>query len=189
MEIIAKKRKTNSSLSITDPLYSIGQLVKPVQLKIDELNEHYVSLIKEKLKFLYENKCLEEGFIQPNSIHLHLYPDEKEEEEDAPEEISACKITKGNICQFMVTFQCKICLPVEGMIIACRVSGVTMAMIQAESSEEFPSPILVFISLDNGNEKYSDLQKDAKIIVEVISHRFELNHRYIEIMGNILSVE
>jgi hypothetical protein len=175
---IAKKRKTNISNAMTDSLYSVAQLVKPVQINIDELNQEYLHRIHEKLVSLYENKCNEEGFIQPNSIKVN------------EEELSACKIVKGNIGQFMVTFQCKICLPVEKMRFVCKVTGITMAMLQAESWDEFPSPILVFVSLEEkNNQPFSNLQKGDKIIIEVMSQRFELNHSYIEIIGTIISVD
>jgi hypothetical protein len=168
-----KKKASTSEVDAGDLLYSPSLLMKTVEVNVNEINEKVLSLVQKKMAFLLENKCIEEGFIQPKSIEIV--------------DLSACKIVKGNVGQFLVSFHCKVCFPVEGMRISCRVTGITSAVIQAESSEETPSPILVFISCELDYPSFAQLTIGDIVLIEVIGQRFSLNDSYIEITGKIVS--
>ena len=81
-----------------------------------------------------------------------------------------------------------ICCPVEGMLIQCIAKNITKAGIRAESAEETPSPVVVFITRDHHYmiEYFSKVEEDDKILVRVIGQRFELNDKYISIIAELV---
>jgi hypothetical protein len=77
---------------------------------------------------------------------------------------------------------------VEGMLIQCVAKNITKAGIRAESANEVPSPVVVFIAKDHhfNNEYFADVKEGDKINVRVIGQRFELNDKYISIIAEIV---
>ena len=130
--------------------------------------------IEENIKDIFEGKCVVEGFIKPNSSKIVTY--------------SSGLVVRGNSISFEVVFECEICFPVEGMLISCVAKNITKAGIKAESANEFPSPIVVFIAKDHhyNNTYFSEVQEGDKFNVRVIGQRFELNDKYISIIGEII---
>ena len=74
------------------------------------------------------------------------------------------------------------------MIISCVAKNITKAGIRAESSTDVPSPIVVFLAKDHhfSINYFSDVQEGDKINVRVIGQRFELNDKYISIIGELI---
>ena len=89
---------------------------------------------------------------------------------------------------FDVVFECEICFPVEGTIISCVAKTNTKAGITAESADETPSPIIVFIARDHhySNSYFTDIKAGDKINIRVIGQRFELNDKCISIIGELI---
>jgi hypothetical protein len=87
-----------------------------------------------------------------------------------------------------VVFECDVCFPVEGMLISCLAKNITKAGIRAESAFDTPSPIVVFIARDHhyNDESFSKVKEGDKIDVRVIGQRFELNDKYISIIGELI---
>jgi hypothetical protein len=77
---------------------------------------------------------------------------------------------------------------VEGMIISCVAKNITKAGIRAESAGEVPSPVVVFIAKDHHYNvpHFADIQEGDKINVRVVGQRFELNDKYVSIIGEII---
>jgi hypothetical protein len=74
------------------------------------------------------------------------------------------------------------------MIISCLVKNITKAGIKAESAYEKPSPIIVFIAKDHhyNVQQFSEVKEEDIINVRVIGQRFELNDKYVSIIGELL---
>ena len=72
-------------------------------------------------------------------------------------------------------------------MIDCVAKNITKAGIRAESIDDVPSPIIVFIAKDHhyAMPKFSEYKEGDKLTVQVIGQRFELNDKYISIIATI----
>ena len=176
METIAKhsqqknKRRENRIQSI----YSRCLITRNIVVPITAIGKNIKETIEENIKAKFEGKCVVEGYIKPNSANIVTY--------------SSGLVIKGNIISFEVVFECEVCFPVEGMIVTCVAKNITKAGIRAESANEIPSPIVVFIAKDHHDAThYFTVSKEGdNINVRVIGQRFELNDKYISIIGELI---
>jgi hypothetical protein len=74
------------------------------------------------------------------------------------------------------------------MLISCVAKNITKAGIRAESAEESPSPVVVFIARDHhfSTAQFSSVQEGDKIMTRVIGQRFELNDKYVSIIAELV---
>jgi DNA-directed RNA polymerase subunit E'/Rpb7 len=176
METIAKhsqqknKRRENRIQSI----YSRCLITRNIVVPITAIGKNIKETIEENIKAKFEGKCVVEGYIKPNSANIITY--------------SSGLVIKGNIISFEVVFECEVCFPVEGMIVTCVAKNITKAGIRAESANEIPSPIVVFIAKDHHyvNNYFTEIKEGDNINVRVIGQRFELNDKYISIIGELI---
>ena len=75
------------------------------------------------------------------------------------------------------------------MLINCLAKNITKAGIRAESADAIPSPVVVFIARDHhyNNAQFASIQVDEKFMVRVIGQRFELNDKYVSVIGKTSS--
>ena len=141
---------------------------------ITSIGKNLQEVIEENVKANFEGKCLVEGYIKDNSSKIITY--------------SSGIINRGNYISFEVVFECEVCFPVEGMNIQCVAKNVTKAGIRAESASEVPSPIVVFVAKDHhfNVPHFAEIQEGDKINIRVIGQRFELNDKYISIIGELI---
>ena len=165
-----KKRKDVKSQNI----YSRCLLTRKIVLPITFIGKNLEEVIEEYIHSNFEGKCLVEGFVKPNSCKIIRY--------------SSGIIERGNNIVFEVVFECDICFPVEGMLISCLVKNVVKAGVRAESSSDVPSPVVVFVAKDHhfNMQHFNDIQVGDIINVRVIGHRFELNDKYVSIIGELV---
>jgi DNA-directed RNA polymerase subunit E'/Rpb7 len=165
-----KKRKDTKLQNI----YSRCLLTRKVVLSIKNIGKNLDDVIEEYIHNNFEGKCVVEGYIKPNSIKIIRY--------------SSGVIERGSNIIFEVVFECDICFPVEGMLVSCTVKNIVKAGIRAESSTETPSPIVVFVAKDHhfNNQQFNEIQVGDIINVRVIGQRFELNDKYISIIGELV---
>ena len=165
-----KKRKVQR----TQTVYSRCLINRKIVLPITSIGKNLQEVIEENVKANFEGKCLVEGYIKDNSSKIITY--------------SSGIINRGNYISFEVVFECEVCFPVEGMIIQCVAKNVTKAGIRAESASEVPSPIVVFVAKDHhfNVPHFAEIQEGDKINIRVIGQRFELNDKYISIIGELI---
>jgi len=165
-----KKKRDNRSLSV----YSRCLLTRKIVLPITTIGKNLKETIEENVKYTFEGKCVVEGYIKQNSSKIITY--------------SSGVIERGNNIIFEVVFECDVCFPVEGMLITCLAKNITKAGIRAESDAEVPSPIVVFIAKDHhySAPHFAEVKEGDKITVRVIGQRFELNDKYISIIGEMV---
>jgi DNA-directed RNA polymerase subunit E'/Rpb7 len=165
-----KKRKENRIQSV----YSRCLITRKIVLTITSIGKNLKENIEENIKSSFEGKCVVEGYIKPNSSKIITFS-------------SGC-IERGNNVLFEVVFECDVCFPVEGMIISCVAKNITKAGIRAESANDVPSPIVVFIAKDHhySVSYFSEIQEGDKVTVRVIGQRFELNDKFISIIGELI---
>lgn len=162
------KKKATKILSI----YSKCLITRNIVLPITSIGKNLMQIIEQKTVFQFQGKCINEGFVKPDSIHILTY---------------SSGIIQGIDVSFEVVFECEICCPVEGMLINCRALNITKAGIRAESADEVPNPIVVFISRDHhsSSAKFSEMKEGDVFVARVIGQRFELNDKYVSIIASM----
>jgi DNA-directed RNA polymerase subunit E'/Rpb7 len=174
MEIIPKLQQKKKREQRVQSIYSKCLITRKIVLNINVIGKNLKETIEANIKANYEGKCIVEGYIKQGSTNIITY--------------SSGLIERGNIISFEVVFECEICFPVEGMLILCSVKNITKAGIRAESATDIPSPIVVFVAKDHhfNSSHFSEVNEGDKITVKVIGQRFELNDKYISIIGELV---
>ena len=165
-----KQRNKDGKLST---IYSRCLITRNIVLPITSIGTNIREIINKKIHDNYEGKCLVEGFIEKNSTKIVSH--------------SSGLIQRGTNITFVVVFECNVCFPVEGTLISCVAKNITKAGIRAESSDEMPSPIVVFIARDHhyNSEQFNEIKEGDKFTARVIGQRFELNDKYISIIAEL----
>ena len=112
-------------------IYSRSLITRSISIPITSIGKNIQQTIEKNIAGEFEGKCIVEGFVKPGSTKIITY--------------SSGIVRSTNII-FEVVFECQVCCPVEGMLIQCVAKNITKAGIRAESAEESPSPIVVFIT-------------------------------------------
>jgi len=118
---------------------------------------------------MIEGKCLVQGFVKPKSTKIITH---------------SSGVVQGSSIVFEVTIDCEVCFPVEGMLISCVAKNITKAGIRAESFDDVPSPVVVFVARDHhySSTQFSNIQEGDRFTFGLIVKRFELNDKYIGII-------
>lgn len=169
-QIQQKKKRDNRIQTV----YSRCMLTRKIVLPISTIGKTLKENIEENIKATFEGKCVVEGYVKPSSSKIITY--------------SSGLIKGGNKVTFEVVFECDVCFPVEGMIIPCVAKNITKAGIRAESANDVPSPIIVFLAKDHhfNLAQFAEVQEGDKINIRVIGQRFELNDKYISIIAELV---
>lgn len=153
-------------------------------------NEHDVTIMEldnlpkrdfeEQLKlFIYNKinqtiggKCIEEGYIKPNSIRII--------------NISCGEIHNFNI-RYSIVYECLVCYPSEGMIIRCKATSITTGGVKAVIEEyEHESPMIVFIAREISHGQINHIAEGDVFTAKIIGVHFELNDTYVSILAKIV---
>jgi DNA-directed RNA polymerase subunit E'/Rpb7 len=155
-----------------ESVYSRCLLSRTITLPITAIGNDLNTTLVKTIIAAYEGRCVVEGYIKPDSCNIITY---------------SSGLNKGGNVLFEVVFECQVCFPVESMLIECVAKNITKAGIRAESSRESPSPIIVFIAKDHNYNvpEFSEIKEGDVFTTRVIGQRFELNDKYISIIGEI----
>ena len=153
-------------------IYTRTLITKTVSLEMKYIGSNIKDILEGQIQEQYEGKCTNEGFIKPKSSKIITY---------------SSGIIKGNRILFEVVFECQACFPVEGQLVNCVAKNITKAGIRAESSNEIPTPFVVFVSRDFQitNPTFLEIQEGDRFVARIIGQRFELNDTYISIIAEI----
>jgi len=170
---INSKQKNKKKELVLSSIYSRSIINRTITIPISVIGKNLKQVIEEYISFHYEGKCVVEGFIRPQSTKIITY--------------SSGTIKRGNLVSFDVVFECQVCFPVEGTIISCIVKTNTKAGVTAESADEKPTPIIVFVARDHHyySSQFNDIKEGDNINIRVIGQRFELNDKFISIIGEL----
>lgn len=174
MEVLPKLNKSKRRETKITSIYSRCLITRNITLPITAIGKNIKETIEQNVSIHFEGKCIVEGYVKVGSIKVITF--------------SSGIIARGTHVLFQVVFECDICFPVEGMLISCIAQNVTKAGIKASSAEENPSPIIVFIARDHNfnNSMFSEIKVGEKFNVRVIGQRFELNDKYVSIIGELV---
>lgn len=154
-------------------IYSQSLITRSISLPITTIGKNLKQTIEKDIANNFEGKCVAEGFIKSGSSKIITY---------------SSGLVKGSDVIFEVVFECLICCPVEGMLIQCQAKNITKAGIRAESSDEKPSPVVVFVTRDHhyASEQFSDIKEGDNFVARVVGQRFELNDKYVSIIAELV---
>lgn len=174
MESVSKTTQFKKRKDKLQSIYSRGLLTRKIILPITIIGKNLDDVIESYIKNNFEGKCVVEGYVKPNSSKIIRY--------------SSGIIERGNRILFEVVFECDICLPVEGMLMTCSVKNVVKAGVRAEVANEVPSPIIIFIARDHhyNIQQFNEIKVGDIINVRVIGQRFELNDKYVSVIGELV---
>ncbi len=171
-ETVTKPRNKTKKRERGVGIYMKNAIARKVHLPFNVIGENLKENIEKTLQTEIEGRCIDEGYIRPNSIVIVSY---------------SAGVVSGNDVVFNVLFECLVCRPVEGMRMKLVVKNVTKAGIRAETNEP-KSPVVVFIARDHHykSTQFSKLNEGDDINVRVIGIRYELNDEYISIIGELV---
>jgi DNA-directed RNA polymerase subunit E'/Rpb7 len=127
--------KSGQSANSTYGVYVRSLLSMKVILKITEIGKNVQQNLEKKIKFSIEGKCITEGFICPDTVKVTSY---------------SCGLVKDDHIEFQVIYTCKVCNPIIGLEVQCKVKNITKAGIHAEVKDVNDIvPIVVFVARDH----------------------------------------
>lgn len=166
---------TDEKRIIYEP-YISSILNMKIVLPISEVGKNLKQNLEHMIVHKTEGKCIVEGFIRPQSVHILTY--------------SSGKVVSG-LVEFQVTFECMVCHPVDGMLVEVICKTVTKAGIHTEVIDRDKNvPITVFIARDHhiNNFKFEKIVENSKLVVSIIGIRFELNDSNICAIGKLVDI-
>ena len=153
-------------------IYIKSLLEKKITLSITEIGSNINEILEQKIKDLIEGKCINEGFVRPNSVRIVS---------------NSAGLIQSDYIDFVVLFECMVTYPVEGQKIDCKSKTITKAGIHAEVMDKDIIPIHIFVAKEHNNDFYfNSIKEDVNIRVRVIGVRFELNDPYICVIGKLI---
>ena len=170
---MAKLSKPKYRQKETKNVYSLSQITKSIMLPISAIGKALHQTIERTIGSMVEGKCIVEGFVKTGSVRVITY---------------SSGLVKSDSVLFNVVFECSVCYPVSGMLLNCTAKNITKAGIRAESSEETPSPFVLFISRDHfyASDYFNMIEEKEKFVARVIAQRFELNDKYVSIIAELV---
>ena len=154
-------------------LYSLCQITKTINLPIIAIDNQLRQTIQRTIASMIEGKCIVEGLVKSDSVKVITY---------------SSGLISGNKLIFDAVIECEVWFPVAGALINCVAKNINKGGIQAESIDLNPSPFIIHISRDHFNTSnyFNSIKEGDQITVNVIAHRFELNDRFISIIGELV---
>ena len=155
-----------------DSIYAKALITRNITIPIHAVGKNIHNVLEKTMSSMLENRCIVEGYVKSGSIKIITY---------------SSGIIKGINVSFEVVFECLVCCPIEGMLVQCVAKNITKAGIRAESIDEKPSPIVVFVTRDHHymNQAFSNIQEGDKFVARVIGQRFELNDKYVSVIAEL----
>ena len=142
-------------------------LIKPYDLGKKTIDD----IIKDKIVDSVGNKCINEGYVQKDSIQIIRRSVGK---------IPAIQFN-GDI-NYNVEYSAQICNPSKGMNIRCTVKNTNKMGIMAVSG---PLNIVIAKQHHMNNNSFDEIKIGDIINIEIIGTRFELNDREITVVGKL----
>ena len=155
-------------------VYSPCQITKNVMLPMTGIGKNLQQTLENTITKMIGGKCIVEGYVKPGSIKIITF---------------SSGIIKGENILFDVVFNCEVCYPVAGINLNCIAKNITKAGIRAESADEQPSPFVLFIARDHyfSSDYFNSIEENEKFVARVIAQRFELNDKYVSVIGEIVN--
>ena len=173
MEPVVKHSKPKYRQKETKAVYSPCQITKNIILPMTSIGKNLQQTLENTITKMVGGKCIVEGYVRSGSIRVITY---------------SSGMVKGENITFDVVFNCEVCYPVSGMNLNCIAKNITKAGIRAESSDEQPSPYVLFVARDHyyASEYFNGIEENEKFVARVIAQRFELNDKYVSVIAELV---
>lgn len=173
MDAISKPANSKYKQKEIKDVYSPCQITKKITLHITAIGKNLFQTLETTISKMVGGICIVEGYVKPNSVRVITF---------------SSGLIKGDNVVFDVVFNCDVCFPVAGMNLNCIATNITKAGIRATSADEENSPFVLFIARDHyyANEYFNSIEENQKFVANVIEHRFELNDKYVSIIGKVV---
>ena len=154
-----------------DTLYQSAVLSRELKIPMTQVGGNVMQLMESILR-RSEGKCCEQGYVKKGSIKIMHH---------------SCGVIKGVDVFIEVVFECKITNPLVGQVLACVVESNTKAGIRSRL-DTTESPFIIFLARDHhyNNKQFADIQVNESFNVRIIGQRFELNDKYVSIIGELV---
>ena len=153
-------------------LYVKNIITKKIAVPVKYVGININFFLKQILNENFEGKCSAEGYVKYDSCKIITY---------------SCGTVTGNLAIFTVVIEYLVCNPSQGMRISCEVKNITNAGIIARIDDSKYSPINIFIARDHHYNipYFSELKEGDSIMIKVIGNRFELNDKFVSVLGKL----
>tara|TARA_B100001063_G_C16575306_1_gene457939 strand:+ start:354 stop:812 length:459 start_codon:yes stop_codon:yes gene_type:complete len=131
----------------------------------NDIEQYFISYFKKNI----EGKCHNEGYIEVDNVSIVNY---------------SSGLLEGDKIIYNVVYSCNVCIPYEGMIIECIVKNLNKVGIRAIVREQ-NNPINIFLTREN-NPNIDDYNEGDIIKIKVLGHRYEINDKFISVIGEII---
>jgi DNA-directed RNA polymerase subunit E'/Rpb7 len=151
-------------------IYFNNVLIKRLCIKSKYLNEHIDEYINNYLKSNIEGKCIDEGYVEPNSIKVI---------KKSIGMLVGSRFT-GDIT-YDIIYTANVCNPVSGNIINCKVKFINKLGILGTNGP-------ITITIPKQLHKISDFENiniNDIIKIEVIAKKYSLNQKEIKIVAKL----
>jgi DNA-directed RNA polymerase subunit E'/Rpb7 len=170
LEMSASKKNETPGISSGDELYLPCVVDRVVSLSILDMEESPENQITSLLREQVEGLCIKQGYVRPNTVQLRS--------------VSAGKLSGSDI-HFNTTFRADVCLPLEGMVVQCKVVTVTKAGLNCTVYDKGANvfPITVFITRQSHDDPISNVNPGDNIRVKLYASTFQINDSRICALG------
>jgi hypothetical protein len=159
-------------------LYSQSILSKDIELKFTEFNsipldrfeDNLNEYVLQKIIKSVEEKCIEDGYVKKNSVRLLTL---------------SCGLFNADKVKYTASYECLICLPVEGMPIRCVAKSISNGGIRAVIADEEVSPVVVFVARETTEVDLSKYKEGDVFDAIVYGVQYELNDTFVSVLAII----
>ena len=161
-------------------IFEEGLIQRDIEITINELDKIPTIKFHDNLKKYIENKinnqiggkCIEDGYIKPNSILVTG--------------VSTGEV-RHSLIRYSVLCSCSISCPTEGMIIDCVAQTITNGGIKAAVAE-YPndSPMIIFIAKELTMSSVKPIIENDVFKAKIIGVHFELNDTYVSVIAKLV---
>ena len=156
-------------------IYTDSLLTRSVQIPMSECGKNITEILEHTLKPL-EGKCITEGYLKKDSIHVVKF---------------SSGIMKDHYAIFTVVFECKIAIPFMDQELECIVETNTIAGLQCKLHPGDESPFIIFLAKDHhmDDKVFFTCTSGSILRVNVIGKRYSVNDSNISVIAKLLSKE
>jgi DNA-directed RNA polymerase subunit E'/Rpb7 len=170
---INKSNNNEINKSNNNEIYFNNVLIKRICIKAKYLNENIDEYINNYLKSNIEGKCIDEGYVEPNSIKII---------KKSIGTILGSRFT-GDVT-YDIIYTANVCNPVSGNIINCKVKFINKLGILGTNG-----PITITIPKQlHKNSDFENININDNIKIEVIAKKYSLNQKEIKIVAKLFNV-
>jgi DNA-directed RNA polymerase subunit E'/Rpb7 len=154
-----------------DHIYTQTTMNVTVSVPFENVGRDMEKYFEEYARDNIEGHCHQDGYIRPMTCKIITY---------------TAGMIRKNIVHYHVLYLFEVFYPYEGMELECLVKYVNRIGVQANFGERV-NPVEIYVTREHNQQvDFDALSANKKIRIKVIGHRYELNDKFISILGEML---